>query len=103
MLGGYLKMSLLCGALALGATVAQAQSLAPPPTQEPSTVEEIRAALFGGVPDGRWKEGLLFEGVRPMPWLGQPCRLTGPWLKPSTSTRCNFLPVLRSPISKPSN
>jgi ribonuclease Z len=69
MLGGYLKMSLLCGALALGATVAQAQSPAPPPTQEPSTVEEIRAALFGGVPDGRWKEGLLFEGISPMPWM----------------------------------
>ena len=69
MLGGYLKMSLLCGALALGATVAQAQSPTPPPTQEPSTVEEIRAALFGGVPDGRWKECLLFEGISPMPWM----------------------------------
>ena len=30
------------------------------------------------------------SGVRPMPWLGQPCRLTGPFGKPSTSTRCSF-------------
>jgi len=26
-----------------------------------------KTALSGGVPMGRWKEGLLFEGVRPMP------------------------------------
>ena len=41
----------------------------PVPVQEPSSVEEIRAALFGGVPGDKWKEGLLFEGIRPMPWL----------------------------------
>ena len=34
-----------------------------------SSEEEIRAALTGGVPAGRWKEGLLFEGIRPQPWL----------------------------------
>ena len=40
-----------------------------PPVQEPSSVEEIKAALFGGVPGDRWKEGLLFEGIRPSPWM----------------------------------
>lgn len=34
-----------------------------------SSEEEIRAALMGGVPGGRWKEGLLFEGLKPHPWL----------------------------------
>ena len=37
--------------------------------QTPSSEEDIKAALTGGVPMGRWKEGLLYEGVRPMPWL----------------------------------
>ena len=34
-----------------------------------STEADIKAALMGGVPAGRWKEGLLFEGIRPQPWL----------------------------------
>jgi len=42
---------------------------APPPVQTPSSEAEIGAALTGGVPGDRWKEGLLFEGVKPMPWL----------------------------------
>lgn len=37
--------------------------------REPSSQEDIQSALTGGVPDGRWKEGLLFDGVRPMPWM----------------------------------
>ena len=41
----------------------------PPAKQTPSSEEEIRAALFGGVPGDRWKEGLLFEGIKPQPWL----------------------------------
>ncbi len=41
----------------------------PPPVQETSSEADINAALGGGVPMGRWNEGLLFEGVRPMPWL----------------------------------
>ena len=41
----------------------------PTPVQEPSSEEAIKEALSGGVPMDRWKEGLLFEGVRPMPWL----------------------------------
>ena len=34
-----------------------------------SSEADIKAALMGGVPAGRWKEGLLFEGIRPQPWL----------------------------------
>lgn len=34
-----------------------------------SSEEDIRAALFGGVPGDRWKEGLLFEGIKPSPWM----------------------------------
>ena len=37
--------------------------------KEPSSPEEIEAALTGGVPMGRWKEGLLFEGIAPTPGL----------------------------------
>jgi len=42
---------------------------APPAKQTPSSEQDIKAALSGGVPGDRWKEGLLFEGVKPMPWL----------------------------------
>ena len=41
----------------------------PPPVQEPSSEADIKAALTGGVPMGRWKEGLMFEGISPQPWL----------------------------------
>ena len=57
---------LTAGALMLSAGLAQA---GPPPVQEPSSVEDIKAALFGGVPGDKWKEGLLFEGIRPSPWM----------------------------------
>ena len=33
-----------------------------PDVQEPSSEADTRAVLTGGVPMGRWKEGLLFEG-----------------------------------------
>ncbi|MCK5662874.1 MAG: hypothetical protein KAI17_05275, partial [Thiotrichaceae bacterium] len=59
-----LSSSLLASLLVIGAVTA-----APPPVQEVSSEEDIKAALTGGVPMGRWKEGLLFEGVSPMPWL----------------------------------
>lgn len=52
--------------IVLGANFAIA---APPPIQEPSSEADMKAALSGGVPMGRWKEGLLYEGVKPMPWL----------------------------------
>ena len=45
-----------------GLTIASAQ-------EQPSSEADIKAALFGGVPMGRWKEGLLFQGIAPMPWL----------------------------------
>jgi len=37
--------------------------------QEPSSKEDIKAALTGGIPMGKWKEGMLFEGISPQPWL----------------------------------
>jgi ribonuclease Z len=46
----------------VGLTIASAQ-------ETPSSEADIKAALFGGVPMGRWKEGLLFQGIAPMPWL----------------------------------
>ena len=53
-------------ALALLAGAAFSQTV---PVQEPSSEEDIQAALSGGVPMGRWKEGLTFEGISPQPWL----------------------------------
>ena len=40
-----------------------------PDVQEPSSPADIQRALSGGVPGGRWKEGLMFEGISPHPWL----------------------------------
>jgi len=57
---------LTASALVWSAGVGRAE---PPPVQKPSSVEDIKAALFGGVPGDRWKEGLLFEGIRPSPWM----------------------------------
>jgi len=48
---------------------ALAETSQPVPVQDASAVEEIRAALFGDVRMDRWKEGLLFEGIRPSPWM----------------------------------
>lgn len=55
-------------ALSMVSLVSQAQD-AIPDVQEPSSPAQIEAALTGGVPLGRWKEGLLFEGIEPQPWL----------------------------------
>ncbi len=55
--------------LPMVAILGLAVSTAAQERQTPSSEEEITAALTGGVPMGRWKEGVLFEGVRPMPWL----------------------------------
>jgi len=55
--------------LATVAILALSANAAAQDRQTPSSEEEITAALTGGVPMGRWKEGLLFEGIRPMPWL----------------------------------
>ena len=61
------RITSMCAAALL--TFAHPTSAQAPAPQEPSSEEDIRAALMGGVPDGRWKEGLLFEGLRPQPWL----------------------------------
>ena len=39
------------------------------PRQEPSSLEDTQRVMSGGLPMGRWKEGLLFEGISPQPWL----------------------------------
>ena len=54
----------LASVLASGISLAQV-----PAIQEPSSDADVKAALGGGVPMGRWKEGLLFEGISPQPWL----------------------------------
>ncbi|MBV1916178.1 MAG: MBL fold metallo-hydrolase [Pseudomonadales bacterium] len=54
-----------CTALLL----ANAAFAEPPAIQKPSSKADMQAALSGGVSGDRWKEGLLFEGVSPMPWL----------------------------------
>lgn len=59
MVNGVLALPLLAG-------LAFAE---PPAVQTPSSEEDIRNALFGGVPGDRWKEGLLFDGIRPSPWM----------------------------------
>jgi ribonuclease Z len=65
----YLSRFFLSAALLLGSGFSGADAPDAPPVQSPSSEEDIKAALFGGVPMGRWKEGLLFEGIHPQPWL----------------------------------
>jgi len=55
-------------AIAIFSLSASAQWHAPD-IQEPSSEADVKKALGGGVPMGRWKEGLLFEGIEPQPWL----------------------------------
>ncbi len=63
--------------VAMGAVIASVATLsivgqaqwAVPDVQEPSSPAEIQRALTGGVPAGRWKEGLMFEGIEPQSWL----------------------------------
>lgn len=40
-----------------------------PGSPKASAPADIQAALTGGVPLGRWKEGLMFEGINPTPGL----------------------------------
>ena len=40
--------------------------------REPSSPADIQAALSGGVPMGRWQEGLMFGGINPTPGLARP-------------------------------
>ena len=62
------KVMFAAFAMALYSLSASAQ-WAMPEVQEPSSPEDIKKALSGGIPAGRWKEGLNFEGIEPMPWL----------------------------------
>lgn len=39
------------------------------PDQYENNPENIESVIKGGRPLGRWKEGLIFEGIEPMPWL----------------------------------
>ena len=64
------KLRTTLTASVMGLSMLAANALADaPPVQKPSSVEDIKAALFGGVPGDRWKEGLLFEGIKPSPWM----------------------------------
>ncbi len=62
------RIALLTSCVLILGSQAHAQWHAPD-IQEPSSAEDIQNALSGGVPMGRWKEGLNFEGIEPMPWL----------------------------------
>ena len=65
--------------------------------QPGSSRTSMLATCFGGitVASKMWSRLLnasvtqisFSSGVIPMPWLGQPWRLTGPFCNPSTSTR----------------
>jgi ribonuclease Z len=62
------KIAIVTSCVLIPIDQAQAQWAAPD-VQEQSSPEDIQNALSGGVPMGRWKEGLLFEGIEPHPWL----------------------------------
>ena len=69
--------SILVAVLCVGAWVltghAQQSEVPEPPEIEGFDFEKdpdtFKAVATGGVPMGRWKEGLLFDGIEPMPWL----------------------------------
>ncbi len=65
----FQKAGQLITSICVASIITSSAFAEPIPIGEPSSEEDIMNALSGGVPGGRWKEGLLFEGVRPMPWL----------------------------------
>ncbi len=69
---GWCAMGMTSACLALPAT-AQVSEKTPDysgATPADFASEEImKEVATGGVPMGRWKEGLLFEGISPQPWL----------------------------------
>jgi len=69
MIGGFVIAAAFFTATSVWSSGSASVAPQAPAVQEPSSEEDIRAALFGGVPGDRWKEGLLFEGIRPQPWL----------------------------------
>ena len=64
------KIGLICLALVVilgaGTEIAAAQYEEADFETDP---EKLKAVMSGGVPGGRWIEGLMFEGIEPMPWL----------------------------------
>lgn len=70
------KFIILVSALISSAVFAQE-----PPKIDPEVLKKLEAAGYetdptvfkeiatAGVPMGRWKEGLMFDGIEPMPWL----------------------------------
>jgi len=60
----------------------------------------MKAALTGGVPGDRWKEGLLFEGIRPSPWMNSAAN----WLPGTEEVQPNEMRVTfmgTSPMIRP--
>ena len=74
---GLIVVLVLCGALVIGfgqtSLAQEGAELPPPPDIEgfdfEDDPEKFKEVATGGVPMGRWKEGLLFDGIEPMPWL----------------------------------
>jgi ribonuclease Z len=62
-------MKLLINMILISVVMCGVATAEPVPVQTPSSETDVKEALTGGVPMDRWKEGLLFDGVRPMPWL----------------------------------
>jgi ribonuclease Z len=70
------KFIILLSALTVSTVFAQQ-----PPKIEPEVLQKLEAAGYetdpkvfqeiatAGLPMGRWKEGLMFDGIEPMPWL----------------------------------
>ena len=59
------RIASLCIGIGLGLAQAVAQDQQAYET-DPGVLKEVAT---GGLPMGRWKEGLTFDGVAPMPWL----------------------------------
>ena len=72
-----IALSILAAVLGLGVTVPASQAQVSDETPDftgrtPADFaadETMKEVATGGVPMGRWKEGLLFEGIAPQPWL----------------------------------
>jgi ribonuclease Z len=72
----FVGLFLLGASMLITVTVAQQ-----PPAMDPATAKKLAAEGYetdpkvfqqlatGGRPMGRWKEGLTFDGIEPMPWL----------------------------------
>lgn len=77
MLKKVTALSILAAVLGLGLTVPASYAQVSNETPDFSgkspadfaAEETMKEVAIGGVPMGRWKEGLLFEGISPQPWL----------------------------------